>query len=125
MVAPRLDVYSLIAALNAQREARGISWRKVAQEAEVSPSSLTRMQQGKLPDVNTFAALTHWLNMPGEDFLKSDDDENARPGPHPLALASSLLRGKREMSVDAVKALDELMNAAFKFTNFTKDIPKK
>ena len=64
MESPRLDVGSLIAALNAEREDRGLSWRKLAQEAGVSPSSLTRMQQGKLPDVNTFTALTHWLRMP-------------------------------------------------------------
>jgi lambda repressor-like predicted transcriptional regulator len=119
MESPRLDVYALIAALNAQREARGISWRKLAQEAGVSPSSLTRMQQGKLPDVNTFTALTHWLRIPAEKFLTATKLVGIRK-PHPLAMASTLLRGNREMTPEALKALDELMQAAFKFSKELK-----
>ena len=119
MAQQRLDVGALIAALDAERKARGISWRKLAQEAGVSPSSLTRMQQGKLPDVNTFNALTSWLRIPGEHFM-------TEPGlagggkPHPVAVASTLLRGKREMTPEALRALDELVQAAFKLSETLK-----
>jgi transcriptional regulator with XRE-family HTH domain len=112
---PRLDVAALIAALNMQREARGLSWRKLAQEAGVNPSSLTRMHQGKLPDVNTFTALTHWLHMPAEEFMTSTAD-SPNTEPHPLAVVSTLLRGKREMTPEAIKALDELVQAAFRLS---------
>ena len=119
MQSPRLDVESLIAALNAERESRGLSWRRLAQEAGVSPSSLTRMQQGKLPDVNTFTALTHWLRMPAEQFMSSGLGGKAG-GPDPMAVVSTLLRGKREMTPEALKALDELVQAAFKFSKEVK-----
>jgi transcriptional regulator with XRE-family HTH domain len=119
MDSPRLDVASLIAALNAERDARGLSWRKLAQEAGVHPSSLTRMQQGKLPDVSTFTALTHWLRLPGEQFLAGERIVG-REKPHPLAVASTLLRGKREMTPQALKALDELVQAAFKLSEELK-----
>src|SRR5271157_2494654 len=102
MEPPRLDVAALMAALNMQREARDLSWRKLAHEAGVNPSSLTRMQQGKLPDVNTFTALTHWLQMPAEQFM-SAAKSSPNAGPHPLAVVSTLLRGKREMTPKAVK----------------------
>jgi transcriptional regulator with XRE-family HTH domain len=118
MATPRLDVESLVAALNAEREARGISWRKLAHEAGVNPSSLTRMQQGKLPDVNTFGALTQWLRMPAERFMSGSADSQAKP--HPLAVASTLLRGKREMSPEALKALEELVQAAYKLSKELK-----
>ena len=119
MESPRLDVGSLIAALNAEREDRGLSWRKLAQEAGVSPSSLTRMQQGKLPDVNTFTALTHWLRMPAEQFMTpSNHAPSAKP--NPMAVVFTLLRGKREMTPEALKALDELVQAAFKFSREVK-----
>jgi transcriptional regulator with XRE-family HTH domain len=115
MALPRLNVAALIAALNMQREARGLSWRKLAQETGVNPSSLTRMHQGKLPDVNTFTALTHWLQIPAEEFMApTADSPNSEA--HPLALVSTLLRGKREMSPEAVKALEELVQAAFNLT---------
>jgi hypothetical protein len=76
------------------------------------------MQQGKLPDVNTFTALTHWLRMPAEEFLTPT--QGAATEPHPLAVASTLLRGKREMTPEALKALDELVQAAFKFSKVLK-----
>lgn len=119
MSPPRLDVESLIAALNAERESRGLSWRKLGQETGVSPSSLTRMQQGKLPDVNTFTALTHWLRIPAEHFMASDEKVN-NAEPSPMAVVSTLLRGKREMTPEALKALDELVQAAFKFSKEVK-----
>jgi|SRR5208282_647160 len=119
MPSPRLDVESLIAALNAEREDRGLSWRKLAFEAGVNPSSLTRMQQGKLPDVNTFTALIHWLRMPADQFMASGLDSTS-PKPNPMAVVSTLLRGKREMTPEALKALDELVQAAFKFSKEVK-----
>lgn len=119
MAQQRLNVEALIAALNAERKAREISWRKLAQEAEVSPSSLTRMQQGKLPDVNTLTALTHWLRMPAEAFTTGGEPTHG-DRPHPLAVASTLLRGKREMTPEALKALDELVQAAFRFSKKLK-----
>ena len=116
---PHLDVAALIAALNAQRESRGLSWRKLALEAGVHPSSLTRMQQGKLPDVNTFTALTHWLGLPAERFTTGAASKGQET-PHPLAIASTLLRGKREMTPEALKALEELVQAAFKLSEELK-----
>jgi transcriptional regulator with XRE-family HTH domain len=119
MESPRLDVAALIAALNGARDARGLSWRKLASEAGVHASSLTRMQQGKLPDVNTFTALTHWLRLPAEMFMTGEQG-SGREKPHPLAVASTLLRGKREMTPQALKALDELVQAAFKLSKELK-----
>jgi transcriptional regulator with XRE-family HTH domain len=119
MESPRLDVGSLVAALNAEREDRGLSWRKLAQEAGVNPSSLTRMQQGKMPDVNTFTALLHWLRMPAEEFTTATK-RAASAKPNPMAVVSTLLRGKREMTPEALKALGELVQAAFKFSKEVK-----
>ena len=103
MSSTRVDVRTLIAALDGQRKAQGLSWRKLAEKAGVSASTLTRMQQGKLPDVNTFTALTRWLRLPAERFLTEDASDRGHA--HPLAVASTLLRGKREMSPKAMQAL--------------------
>lgn len=119
MEPPRLNVAALMAALNMQRDARGMSWRKLAQEAGVNASSLTRMQQGSLPDVNTFTALTHWLHMPAEQFM-SPAASSPNKEAHPLAVVSTLLRSKREMTPKAAKALEELVQAAFKFSKELK-----
>lgn len=109
-----IDVNALVAALDATRRQRGLSWRKLAEEADVSPSTLTRMQQGKSPDVNTFAALTQWLNMAAENFTKAQHGKAEEP--EVLAVVSTLLRGKKKMSPKAIHALQELVEAAFKLS---------
>lgn len=118
MPSNQIDVNSLIAALDAHRQAKQLSWRQLAAEANVSPSSLTRMQQGKSPDLNTFSALTGWLKIPAERFHTnrptSIEEED------PIAVISTLLRGKKKPSPKAMRALQELVNAAVKLSKELK-----
>jgi len=108
-----IHVEALVAALDAERQARGLSWRQLAKQAGVSPSTLTRMQQGKSPDVNTFPRLTTWLDIPAERFYVEQPHPSA-PREDPMAVVSTLLRGKKKMNPRALTALQELVNAAFK-----------
>lgn len=114
-----INVDALIAALDAERRAKGLSWRQLAKAAGISPSTLTRMQQGKSPDVNTFSALTRWLNVPAERFYAA---RPSRPDQRddPMAVISTLLRGKKKMNPKAMSALQELVNAAFKLSRELK-----
>lgn len=114
MAEAKLDMDALMAALDAQRQSLDISWRELARQASVSPSSLTRMHQGKNPDVNTFAALLQWLGLPAERFMFAEPRNHKQKAPaHPLAIASTLLRGKKHMTTKATKALDDLVRAAY------------
>lgn len=120
MTEARLDLDALVAALDAKRKVKRFSWRKLAQEAGVSPSTLTRMHQGKRPDVNTFSGLVRWLGLPAENFMVAEGKKLRKAAePHPLVVASTLLRGKKEMSPKAVNALEELVRAAY---NFVKEM---
>ena len=113
-----LQLDALVAALDSERKAKGLSWRQLAKEAGVSPSTLTRMQQGKSPDVNTFTALTQWLNIAAERFYTDHPSGPAQEDP--LAVISTLLRGKKKMNPKAMAALQELVNAAFKLSKELK-----
>jgi transcriptional regulator with XRE-family HTH domain len=119
MAEKQIDLDALVAAVDAQRKAKDLSWRQVAGEADVSPSTLTRMQQGKLPDVNTFSALVQWLRIPAERFMVQGQQTHRRSA-DPMAVASTLLRGKREVSPRAAKAFEELVQAAFKLVKELK-----
>ena len=114
-----VHVDALIAALDSERKARGWSWRQLAKAARVSPSTLTRMQQGKSPDVNTFSALTTWLDIPAERFYLEQPNPPT-PWEDPMAVISTLLRGKKKMNPKALTALQELVNAAFKLSKELK-----
>jgi transcriptional regulator with XRE-family HTH domain len=111
MAENKLNTEALVGALDAERKARAISWRKLAQEAGVSPSTLTRIQQGKSPDVHTFAALTQWLQMDTEAFTHGVSPEVTEVN-NPMAVVSTLLRGQKKLNPKALSALQELVNAA-------------
>jgi transcriptional regulator with XRE-family HTH domain len=119
-----LNVDAIIAALDSERRAKSLSWRQLAKEAGVSPSTLTRMQQGKSPDVNTFSALTRWLKTPAERFYlnpaAANQTADAAALDDPMAVVSTLLRGNKKMNPKALAALQELVNAAFKLSKELK-----
>ncbi|WP_346536966.1 helix-turn-helix transcriptional regulator [Micromonospora sp. DPT] len=60
-VAARLDPDSLYVAIDRQRRKRRMQWREAAREAGVSPSTLTRIGQGKRPDADGLVRLLAWL----------------------------------------------------------------
>ena len=53
----QFDVSALQAALDGERIARGLTWKDVAIESGVSASTLSRLSQGKRPDVDSLTAL--------------------------------------------------------------------
>lgn len=113
-----LQLDALVAALDSERQAKGLSWRQVALAAKVSASTLTRMQQGRSPDRDTFGALTTWLNIPAERFYYDSRVEPLEDDP--MAVISTLLRGRKKMTPKAIKAIQELVNAAVKLSKELK-----
>jgi transcriptional regulator with XRE-family HTH domain len=110
----RVDVSALYAALDAARHSKDkgdLSWRQLAGEVGVSPSTMTRMANGHRPDVDAFAALVRWLGIPAERFMI--DDENPQVAePELLAELAPLLRARRDLNPEDVQYLEELIGAA-------------
>lgn len=98
------------AALDAERIARSLHWKAVASESGVSASTLTRIGQGKRPDVDSFAALVAWAGLDAERFFKSDLDGSGKSS---LAGITILLRRDPHLSADAAAAIDELVKATY------------
>jgi transcriptional regulator with XRE-family HTH domain len=109
-----IDVPALHAALDAARHSkqRGeLSWRQLAAEVGVSPSTMTRLANGHRPDVDAFVALVRWLGMPAERFMVNDEDAEA-PEPELLAELAPLLRARRDLNSEDVEYLEDLIGAA-------------
>ena len=94
------DAEAFHAALDSQRLAMGMTWKDVAAEAGVSASTLTRMAQGKRPDVDGLAALLQWSGLQAEMFIRKGKTEGkkqrnrSRRSP-PFCGPQSLSKGKR------------------------------
>lgn len=122
MAKARIDIAALHAALDAQRKALGMTWRQVAAGAGVSPSTFSRVRQGKRPDVDSFAAMISWLGVPSERFFRSETDEaRERARAEPIAVISSHLRAQKDLSPESAEALEELLHAAAKLVKSTDD----
>ena len=104
------DAEGFYEALDAQRQARRLNWKQVAAESGVSASSLTRMAQGKRPDVDGLAALSAWSGLNTDEYVRSAE---ARPEPESLAKISTYLRSDKNLSPEAATALDELIKATY------------
>lgn len=70
----RLDVAALHSALDFVRAHRRISWRDVAAETGISPSTLTRLGQGHAPDADGLCALIDWLGLPLARFTIAEEE---------------------------------------------------
>jgi transcriptional regulator with XRE-family HTH domain len=98
------------ATLDSVRRARHLMWKDVASQSGVAASTLTRMAQGKRPDVDGLAALCAWSGLDADDFVRSEDE---KPEVDTLAMISTYLRSDRNLSPESATALDELVKATY------------
>jgi transcriptional regulator with XRE-family HTH domain len=106
------DADGFYAALDSVRQSRRLNWKQVSGGTGVSASTLTRMAQGKRPDVDGLAALAAWSGIDVDDFVRSATDD--RPDPETLAKITTYLRSDRTLSPHAATALDEIIKAAYR-----------
>jgi len=97
-------------ALDGTRRSRSLTWKQVAAESGVSASTLTRMAQGRRPDVDGLAALSSWSGLRADDFVRSAGE---RPTPEPLAMISTYLRSDKNLTAEAATALDQVVKATY------------
>jgi transcriptional regulator with XRE-family HTH domain len=105
------DAEGFYAALDAVRQTQKIHWKDVAQRAGVSASTLTRMAQGRRPDVDSLAALCQWGELDADEFMRSKPRDNADAAP--LAMISTYLRSDPNLSPRAAEALDTVIKATY------------
>lgn len=104
------DAEGFFNALDAERQARKSNWKQVAHEAGISPSTLTRLGQGKRPDVDSLASLTAWSGLKADDFVRTG---GRKPEATPLAMISTYLRSDPSLTPEAATALDEVVKATY------------
>jgi len=108
-MAERFDNDGFYAALNATRLSRQRTWKDVAEEAGISASTLTRIGQGKRPDVDGLAALLSWSKLKAEQFISDEAPSEAEP----LARVAALLRADPHLSAGNAKVLEDILLATY------------
>ncbi len=106
------DTAAFHKALDAQRAAKKLTWKQVAAESKVAASTLTRMAQGRRPDVDGLAALCAWSGLKADDYVRAT--EGVRPAPETLAMISTLLRADPHLTDDGATYLEQIIQAGYK-----------
>ena len=94
------------------RERRGNGGiREVAREIGISPATLSRVENGKLPDLETFSKVCRWLKIdPGEVLGVKSAVAGAASSQD--RIVSAHLRADKTQSPEAARALAEMILAA-------------
>ena len=108
----RFDVTALHSALDSERRSRRLTWKNVAVQSGVSASTLTRLSQGRQPDVNSLAALTAWLGISADHFMRAKI-VNQFGAAGPLAQISSIIHRDPNLNREGAVALEELIRATY------------
>jgi transcriptional regulator with XRE-family HTH domain len=92
---PRLTLQALGLKIIEKRGDRGV--REVARDIGTSPATLSRVERGHLPDLETFGKICRWLGVdPGE--VLGTRQENSRP------IASAQTHFRKDHAVDPATA---------------------
>lgn len=76
----------------------------------VSAATLSRIEQGKVPDVDTFIKICKWLDVPTDTFIISDSTgEKVTNQDRILAH----LRADKELEPETIKSLVKMINLAY------------
>lgn len=106
-----VDVNRLSAMVKAKRANRPL--RAVADEiGGVTASTLSRIERGNAPDLESFMRLCQWLGVSADDF-RSEVPETVEPMTMPDVIEANL-RADKILPTDAVDALSQMIRFAYK-----------
>src|SRR4051812_22200171 len=109
-----VDVEALYGALDVKRRAEQLSWRDTATAVGVSASTLTRMAQGASPDVEGFAKMVRWLGVSADDFIAPMRSRSSKKPEELLVVVSRHLRASKELDPKSARALEGIIEAAYR-----------
>ena len=104
------DADAFYSALDAQRVAQRLNWKQVAEKSGISASTLTRMAQGRRPDVDSFARLVAWGGFTADQFVTTP---RSQPTGGFLTNLPTYLRSDPNLDEKGVHALETIIRAAY------------
>jgi transcriptional regulator with XRE-family HTH domain len=117
-----LNIAELAEYVKKKREEDNLSIRQVSEITQISPSTLSRIENGVCtPDSDTLAKLTTWLGIPVDNLMKGElipqiGTENRSEGIYFKSTPDAVeahLRADPNLNADTAKALAEMFRVAY------------
>lgn len=113
MARGHFDAEGFQAAIDAVRQSRNKTWKQLADEAQVSASTLTRMSQGKRPDVDTLSALAKWSGLDIDKFILNAPTRRSADEGAALAELASLFRADPNLTPKDAKTIEATLKVLY------------
>ena len=105
-----LSTDRLAGMLKQKRGDKGL--RAVSEEiGNVSAATLSRIEQGKVPDVDTFIRICKWLQVPTDTFI--DSTSKTKPASNKEQVVAHL-RADKELSKGTIDMLIKMIDMAYR-----------
>ena len=95
------------ALVRAKRGENGV--RGVAKDIGISTATLSRVENGQQPDLNTFQKLCQWLEIDPSEFLDASNTGTPVSESGPATIATAHLRADQHISPELAQALGEMI----------------
>ncbi|PHM11627.1 helix-turn-helix domain-containing protein [Nostoc sp. 'Peltigera malacea cyanobiont' DB3992] len=107
----RLDIKRLLSLVRDKRGTKGL--REISAEiGNVSPSTLSRIENGSIPDMETFVALCDWLQMHPGDFFFTDHGEQSLDTVEEIII---LLLSDKRLEPETAYTLAQIVKATYRY----------
>ena len=107
-MASSLDTSKFSEMIKSKRGSIGL--RTLAKEIGISSSTLSRVEQENLPDIDTYIKLCNWLEV-STDFFKVDSSNEKHDSSYQNVIAH--LRADKTLSGKTSEALIQMINVAY------------
>lgn len=110
-----VNILKLSKLLVAKRGERGV--REFAREIGISAATLSRIERGKLPDIETFGKLCSILRLDPAEILEIEEIDKEPATSAPRAVAAVHFKADAHYSLEAAQDLASLILAAQAFAS--------
>lgn len=93
-----------------RRKRNTLNLRDAAKEIDISAPTLNRIEQGQLPDIDTYIKICRWLNVSTEFFTIHDNENN---GESIESQVVGHLRADKTLPKETAEALIKMINIAY------------
>jgi transcriptional regulator with XRE-family HTH domain len=100
-----LDSDKLSSMIKSKRGKQGL--RSAASEIGISAPTLSRIEQGNLPDIDTYVKICEWLKVPTDYFT------GLKPLKKPREIITASLRADKTLPPETAEALINMINLAY------------
>src|SRR5690349_19084591 len=105
-----IDIAAFIGRLKAHRGELGLR-EAASQIGDVSASTLSRIENGKLPDMDVYLRLCDWMGVEPHTFFIYEQHEDVEP--NTPEIIEALLRADKNLDASTAEALAKMVKSAY------------